>query len=197
MVLLVELVTLGSFLVCVLHALAVKGRDGIWFFGALLGLGLVRENFVAWYRLLYEYGEFTLQAGFAPVIGAVIWGYSIYLASVWAEVVAARGTEPPRPNSIGFLFAAALFMMALACFYEPFLQLMGMARWQEGTRSTGGVPWIALVGYPSLTVGFFLAWEWSRQRPSWSRLGRLTAALLSLAFVHAIGLQALKELLGW
>ena len=198
MLLFLELFTAGSFLVCLLHAVAIRGRDGLWFLGALLGLGLVRENFVALYRLLYEYGEFTLQVGFAPVIGAVIWGYSIYLAMLWAERVTGDGTNERRHSSIGFLFAVVLFMMALACFYEPFLKLMGMARWQDGTQATGDVPWIALVGYPTLTIGFFLAWDWAVQRADpWLRAGRLVSSLLPLALFHALGLQLLKNALGW
>jgi hypothetical protein len=193
----IELITLAFFLLCVAHAVALRGWEGAWLFGAMLFLGLVRENFVALYRILYEFAPLTLQLGLAPLIGSIIWGYSIYLAVVWAEGMSGEPLSERSPSR-RFLGLAALFMVALACFYEPFLRLIGMARWQIGTRATLDVPWIALVGYPTLTVGFLLAWSWAvRVRPWKRRTARLVATLVPLALVHAGGLQGLKRWLGW
>ena len=69
-----------------------------------------------------------------------------------------------------------------------------MAKWQEGTRTVLDVPLIALIGYPSLTVLFIPIWSWALRG---KRTVTLAAALTVLAVVHALGLQALKRLLGW
>lgn len=193
----IELITLLFFLVCIVHAVKTRGREGAWFFGALLFLGFVRENFVALYKLLYSFAPLTLQLGVAPLIGSIIWGYSIYLAVIWAESVLAERLSPRWPSA-AFLALASLFMMALAWFYEPFLKLIGMARWEEGTRATLDVPWIALIGYPTLTIGFLLAWSWSTRVPAGkARLLRLAVTMIPVALIHAAGLQALKGALGW
>lgn|GEM_PF-5533278 len=177
------------------------------FFGALFVLGFVRESLVALYDLLYGFAPLTFSVGKAPLIAAVIWGFSIYAAVTWTEAVGwgsafeefeeeeRRGDRSPGPR---FYLGAALFMIALACFYEPFLDLVGMARWEVGTRTTLGVPWIALVGYPTLTVPFLALWTGLRRRVSGGRRWFLTfAALPVLALVHGWGLQALKDGLGW
>jgi hypothetical protein len=88
-------------------------------------------------------------------------------------------------------------MIALACFYEPFLALIGMARWQAGTRSVLGVPLITWIGYPSLAVLFLLLWGWAMEKNSNAK--RAIALLIPLPFLaigHALGLQALKDGLG-
>ncbi|HWM90823.1 MAG TPA: hypothetical protein VN493_08660 [Thermoanaerobaculia bacterium] len=186
----IEVLTLVFFLATVAHAGATRGRGGLALFGSLLFLGFVRENFVVLREVLYGFSPLSLMLGKAPLIASIIWGYSIYLAVVWAEEVTGEPLREDRPSG-RFLAAAALFMMALACFYEPFLALIRMARWQEGTRMTLGVPWIALVGYPSLTILYLLLRGWAK-RPLlfWTGL-----AILALA--HTAGLQALKDLLGW
>lgn len=89
-------------------------------------------------------------------------------------------------------------MMALAGFYEPFLKLIDMARWQEGTRTTLDVPWITLIGYPTLTVLFLLLWcRVMRRPPGGARTALLLVGLTLLALIHAAGLQGIKDLLGW
>ncbi len=198
MLLFIECFTLACFLVCLAHALALRGREGAWLFGSLLFLGLLRENFVTLYRLLYEFAPLTLQLGLAPLIGSIIWGYSIYLCIVWVEAVTGEPLSARRPSS-RFLALAALFMMALAAFYEPFLKLIGMARWEEGTWFVLDVPPIALIGYSSLTVLFLLTWSWSLRWPVQGarRVPCLAGALVPLALGHAAGLQALKTWLGW
>jgi len=88
-------------------------------------------------------------------------------------------------------------MIALACFYEPFLALIGMARWQAGTRSVLGVPLITWIGYPSLAVLFLLLWGWAMEKNSNAK--RAIALLIPLPFLavgHALGLQAIKDALG-
>jgi hypothetical protein len=192
-----ELITLAFFLITVAHAVALRGRSGAAFFGSLLFLGFVRENFVVLRKILYGFAPLTLQLGKAPLIAAIIWGYSIYLAVVWAEVVTGESIEDRKPSG-RFLGLTGLFMMTLAGFYEPFLSLVGMARWEPGTRATLGVPWIALIGYPSLTILFLLLWcRVMRRRPGAARTGALFASLTLLALLHAAGLQGLKDLLGW
>jgi hypothetical protein len=105
--------------------------------------------------------------------------------------------EDRRPSG-RFLALAALFMIALAGFYEPFLKLIDMARWQPGTRTTLDVPWITLIGYPSLTVLFLLLWcKLMRRPPGVARAVLLLASLTALAFLHADSLQDLKDLLRW
>jgi len=193
----IELVTLAFFLVCVAHAVVRQGREGLWFFGALLTLGFLRENFVALYRILYEFAPLSLMLGAAPLIGTIIWGYSIYLAVVWAEGILDRPRARLREGPM--LGLVCLFMMALACFYEPFLARIGMARWEEGTRMVLGVPLIALVGYPSLAALFLIAYGFVRKRgfQGARRAAALGACLLPIALVHAAGLQELKKVLGW
>lgn len=186
----IEVLTLVSFLATVAHAVLLRGRSGAALFGSLLFLGLVRENFVVLREVLYGFSPLSLMLGKAPLIASIIWGYSIYLAVVWAEELTGEPLREDRPSP-RFLAAAALFMMALACFYEPFLALIRMARWQEGTRMTLDVPWIALVGYPTLTVLYLLLRSRAKQPLVFY------AGLAGLALAHAAGLQGLKDLLGW
>ncbi|MCH9651124.1 MAG: hypothetical protein K0U98_23070 [Deltaproteobacteria bacterium] len=198
MLLFAEVITLLFFLLCIAHAVARRGSEGAWFFGALLSLGLVRENFVALYRYLYEFTPLTLMLGLAPLIGSIIWGYSIYLCVVWVEGITGEALSAQWPSA-RFLGLASLFMASLACFYEPFLQLIGMARWQPGTWFVLGVPPIALVGYSSLAVFFLLAWSWvlRKDKKGMNRAALLAATLLPIALGHAAGLQILKNWLGW
>jgi hypothetical protein len=193
----IELLTLLFFLAAVAHAVWQRGRSGAGLFGALLFLGFVRENFVILRQVLYGFAPLTLMLGKAPLIASIIWGYSIYLAVVWAETMTGESLEERRPSG-RFLALAALFMVALAGFYEPFLKLIGMARWQPGTRTTLDVPWVALVGYPSLTVLFLLFWCRLMHRPPGAgRTVLLPISLTVLALVHVVGLQSLKDLLRW
>lgn len=177
-------------------------------------------------ELLYGFAPLTLRLGAAPLIAAVIWGFSIYAAVVWAEEITGRRFGPapvaatgaagaadgvariaPAPRTgarsaslpaAGLLALVALFMVALPGFYEPFLATVGMARWQEGTRTLWGVPWIALVGYPALAVpalAIHAAAARLGRRPL-HRAAALATGLGALAVAHAWGLQALKRLLG-
>lgn len=187
----IELTTLAFFLVTVVHAGRTRGREGIVFFVALLALGLVRENAVVLWNYLYAFAPLNLMLGKAPLIAAIIWGYSIYLAVVWAETVSSARLGEGRPSGL-LLLLTALFMIALAGFYEPFLETVGMSKWEEGTRRIAGVPYAALVGYPTLTAGFLLCWPVLLRKKV---LGG--ALLLALALVHAVGLQALKSALDW
>ncbi len=197
MFLFIELLTLTFFLLCIAHANACHGREGRLLMVALLGLGFVRETFVALYEILYSFAPLNFMLGPAPLIGSIIWGYSIYLAIVWAGRVTSENVADGRFGA-RFVLACAVFMMALACFYEPFLKLIGMARWQPGTLAWQDVPLIALVGYPTLAMLFLLAWRWSARRGTYPRrASALAATLLPIAFGHAFGLQGLKSLLGW
>jgi len=193
----IELLTLLFFLATVAHAVWLRGKSGAGLFGALLFLGFVRENFVILREVLYGFAPLTLRLGRAPLIASIIWGYSIYLAVVWAETMTGESLEDRRPSG-RFLVLAALFMMALAGFYEPFLKLIDMARWQPGTRTTLDIPWIALIGYPSLTVPFLLLWcRLMRRPPGAARTAVLLTGLTLLALLHVAGLQCLKDLLRW
>lgn len=198
MLLFIEVLTLAFFVATVVHAIKTRGREGFWLMGALLALGFVRENLVAAYQILYAFAPLSLMLGLAPVIGTIIWGYSIYIAMLWAEGVGGGDLRAGRGTAAGVV-GVGLFMIALVFFYEPFLRLIGMARWEDGTRWAWGVPVIALIGYPTLAVAFVLAWRWVARRgfAGRRRLAALTASLLPIAFVHAFGLQALKDLLGW
>lgn len=199
----IETLTLVFFLGCAAHAVATRGRSGAALFGAMLLLGFLRENFVTLRDILYGFGPLHLRFGRAPLIASIIWGYSIYAAVVWAEAVSegrgGRGErlEDRRPSG-RFLALAALFMIALACFYEPFLALIHMARWQAGTRTTLGVPWITWIGYPTLAVLFLFLWGWAMERRTVAgRAAALLVPLPVLACGHAAALQALKTALGW
>lgn len=193
----IELLTLLFFLATVAHAVWLRGKSGAGLFGALLFLGFVRESFVIYREVLYGFAPLTLMLGKMPLIAAIIWGYSVYLAVVWSEVMTGESLEDRRPTG-RFLALAALFMMALAGFYEPFLKLIDMARWQPGTRTTLDVPWITLIGYPSLTVLFLLLWcRLMRRSPGAARTALLLVGLTLVALVHAAGLQGGKDLLGW
>lgn len=187
------------------HAWRFHRGEGLAFFGALLWLGLVRETCVALYHLLYGFAPLTLMLGKAPLLAAVIWGFSIYAAGVWTEAMGWGSVLEKRPerrpggsgSRVGLFLGAAVFMVALACFYEPFLGRLGMARWEPGTRATLGVPWIALVGYPTLTVPVLALWMWLRRRTGVARWAWTLAGLAVLALAHAWGLQALKDGLSW
>lgn len=193
--LLVETLTLLVFLVCLIHAAWRHGRTGAGFLGALLLVGFVREGYVALRDVLYGFAPLHLMLGPAPLIASVIWGLSIYAAVVWATEVTGQGELGAPAPGPRFYAAAALFMMALAGFYEPFLELVGMARWEPGTRATFGVPWIALVGYPSLSVAFLLTYHHLRAPRGRRLIYPLTLVLLAVS--HAWGLDALKYHLGW
>ncbi len=193
----IELLTLLFFLATVAHAVRLRGTSGAGLFGALLFLGFVRENFVMLREVLYGFAPLTLKLGKAPLISSIIWGYSIYLAVVWAETMTGESLEDRRPSG-RFLGLAGLFMMALAGFYEPFLKLIDMARWQPGTRTTLDVPWIALIGYPSLTVLFLILWcRLMRRPPGAARTALVLSSLTLLALLHVVGLQSLKGLVRW
>lgn len=191
-----ELFTLGAFVALIVHGAWHRGGEGLALFAGLLALGFVRENAVAIREILYGFAPLALNLGRAPLIATVIWGLSIYAAMVFAEEVTGDpiGRRIPSARALG---AVALFMIALVGFYEPFLARVGMARWQEGTRATLGVPWIALVGYPTLAAGFLLLWGWASTRKVGLRLAILALGLPALALGHALGLQALKNALGW
>lgn len=195
-----ELFTLGAFVACWVHAARRHGRLGAVFYGALACLGAVREVAVAAWEVLYGFAPLALMLGPAPVLAAIIWAFSIYAAVTWVELVTGHGlSDPPgEPWPLRVYLLAGLFMMALAGFYEPFLELVGTAQWEDGTRATRGVPWIALVGYPTLTVGFLALWRWlGRLRGAWVRWVVAGPSLAALAVGHGFGLQALKGLLGW
>lgn len=193
----IETLTLLFFLGFVAHAVILRGAGGAAFFGAMLLMGFLRENFVVLRDILYGFAPLHLMFGRAPLIASIIWGYSIYAAVVWAEAVVGERYGDRRPSG-RFLLLVAVFMIALACFYEPFLSLIGMARWQAGTRAVLGVPLITWIGYPSLAVAFLLLWSWAMRRDS--RAKRIAALLIPLPFLavgHALGLQAVKDALGW
>lgn len=196
----IETLTLLFFLGFVAHAVALRGAGGAAFFGAMLLMGFLRENFVVLRDILYGFAPLHLMFGRAPLIASIIWGYSIYAAVVWAEAVSGEryGDRRPSAPSGYFLALAAVFMIALSCFYEPFLARIGMARWQAGTRTVLNVPLITWIGYPSLAVLFLLLWSWAMGRDS--RAKRIAALLIPLPFLaigHALGLQAVKSALGW
>ncbi|MEM8931551.1 MAG: hypothetical protein AAGE94_10265, partial [Acidobacteriota bacterium] len=189
------------FLLTAAHAVGRLGAIGARLMAAMLLLGLARENLVAVRDWLYGFAELHLALGAAPMIAAIIWGYSIYVALCWAEgitatpwVIDGRVVQP----SARALAAVGIFMVALVGFYEPLLDRVGMAKWEAGTRSTAGVPWIALIGYPSLSVPFVVGWASIERRWTGSRrLIALTGWVVALAGLHAWGLQAVKDLLGW
>ena len=199
----IELITLLFFLITVAHGLRRWRTTGLWFFAALFFLGFARENFVVLRDYLYGFAPLSLMLGKAPMIASIIWGYTIYIAVCWAEAMSGHLLVDEegrvRQPSTTFLAWVALFMIATVGFYEPFLELIGMARWEEGTRATSGIPWIALIGYPSLAVPFLALWSLaSRRFPSPSvRLLAYALLLTPLAVLHAGGLQKLKDLLGW
>ena len=202
--LLLELITGLFFVACWTHAVKVRGSAGGRLMVAMLTLGFVRETFVVYRKILYGYAELNLMVGLAPMIAAIIWGYSIYLAICWAESATGRRLEDlhRRPGALPFLLGVGLFMICLVGFYEPFLERVGMARWEEGTLRAGGVPLIALVGYPTLALPFVWIWtrmEYGSQRliggPKKWAIQQLPAILLAL--LHAGLLQILKDFLRW
>jgi len=194
-----EFATLASFVATAWWSARRWGRDGVWLVATLFALGAVRENFVILERYLYGFSDLTLMVGAAPLIAAIIWGFSIAAALAAAESIGGAPFEPGRLPRWSELGIVALFMIALAFFFEPFLALVEMARWQEGTARVAGVPRIALVGYPSfallslaLTGGVLGA-----SRRPWRRLGMLAVGVPAAALGHAWLLQRLKDGLGW
>src|SRR6185503_14508274 len=183
-----ELLTVAFTIATGWHAWRLRGGDGVWMFGSLLVLGTLRENFVALAQWLYGFAPLRLRAGAAPMIAAVVWAFSIYAALCWVEEVRDErwGVGDWRP-SWRFLGLVALFMMALACLYEPFLALIRMARWEEGTWKVAGVPVIALLGYPSLAVAFLAAFAalGRRLRRGAPLFAGLAVVVPLLAFAHA------------
>ena len=194
----IELFTLFSFLICIVEALRSRGATGGWFFFAALTMGVVRENFVIVRDYLYGFAPLTLMVGKAPLIGAIIWGFSIYACIVWAEVVSGERFDrtPPTPRFTGLV---CLFLLSLAFFFEPFLKLIDMARWQAGTRSVLDVPLIAMIGYPSMTALFLAMWGplLGPDRPPARRAGGIVVAMTAISLLHVVALQGLKGALGW
>jgi hypothetical protein len=196
----IELLVLAAFVATMTHL--VRGRrDGAWLLCSFAVAGWVRESFVIVMRYLYGFAPLALVLGATPVISFVIWGFSIYAALLWAETVvdpARLGAGERHPGG-RLLAGVALFMVALAVFYEPFLKLIAMARWEAGTRATLDVPWIALVGYPSMAVLLLLvhATVMRRTRGVAAWVAALVAAMSTLAVAHAAALQQLKRALGW
>jgi hypothetical protein len=197
--LLLELFTLAAFVATGFWARRRFGRDGAWLYGFLFALGGVRENFVILRDVLYGYAELRLMLGRAPLVGAIIWGFAIIAAIAAAEAIGGRAFRPDRVPRPGEAALVALFMVALAGFFEPFLALVEMARWQPGTATVGGVPLIALVGYPTLALAALAAGGaiLGRWRGARARLAALLPATLGLALGHAWGLAWLKARLGW
>lgn len=194
-----ELFTLASFVATGWWAWRRFGRDGLWLHGFLFALGGVRENFVVLQRVLYGYADLHLLIGRAPAIGAVIWGFAIAAGIAAAEALRREPFRPDRLPRAGELGWVALFLVALAGFFEPFLKTVEMARWQPGTATVLDVPKIALVGYPSFAVASLLVAGvlLGRFRRPGPRLLSLALAVPPLALGHAWGLQRLKDALGW
>ena len=197
--LVLELFTLASFAATGWWAWRRFGRDGLWLYGFLFVLGGVRENFVVLERVLYGYADLHLLLGRAPAIGAVIWGFSIIAALAAAEAIRGQPFALARVPRAAELLLVALFMTALAGFFEPFLRTVEMARWQPGTATVLDVPKIALVGYPTFAVTSLLVAGplLGRLRSPGARAAALALAVLPLALGHAWGLQRLKDALGW
>jgi hypothetical protein len=197
--LLFELAMAGAFVASAFWAVRRWRYDGLWLAAFLFALGAVRENFVALARMLYGFADLTFELGAAPLIAAVVWGFSILAAISAGEALGGRGFAPTRPPDARQLGLAALFLVALAGFYEPLLARADMARWEPGTLALAGVPLVALVGYPSLGVAA-LALSGAVQRRFRAARPRLVAYALAtpaLALGHAVALGALKRLLGW
>ncbi len=193
-----ELFTVASFLACAIASMRTRGALGAWLYVTVTLLGAVRENFVIFERWLYGFADLSLMLGRAPVVSAVIWAFSIDAGVAFAERVTGEPLAPGR-LSARFHAAVALFLIALAGFYEPFLRIVDMARWEPGTARVLDIPKIALIGYPTLAVAFLALWSWVLGR--WSSLrARLIAFALvlpALAWTHAWGLVRLKRWLGW
>ena len=193
-----ELTTLAAFLACAIAATRKRGALGLWLYGSVTVLGALRENFVVLARALYGFADLAFTLGRAPLLSAVIWGLSIDAAVAFAERTTPDRLAPGRLPA-RFQAAVAAFMLALAGFYEPFLKLVDLARWEPGTRRVFGVPQLALVGYPTLALLFlalfaFVTARWPRPGP---RFVAFALAIPVLAFGHAAALTALKRWLGW
>src|SRR5262249_47364322 len=116
----VESLTLAFLFGLIAQAVILRGWTGARFFAALLVLGFLRESFVAGHDILSTFSALHLRLGRAPLLASIIWGFSIYAAVVWAETVSGERFGERRLSTL-FLALVALFMIALACFYEPFL----------------------------------------------------------------------------
>lgn len=197
--LLFELAIVGGFATAAVWSGRRFRRDGVWLAGFLFALGALRENLVALARLLYGFADLTFELGAAPLIAALVWGFSILAAVAAGEALAGRRFEPDRRPDGAILALAALFLVALAGFYEPLLARAGMARWEPGTVTVARVPAIALAGYPTLGAAALAlsGWVLGRWRERAPRLLAFAVATPLLAFGHAVGLQALKRWLGW
>lgn len=193
-----EIITVAAFLASAAHALSRWGVGvGAWWVGGLLWLGWLRESWVVLRQVLYGFAPLTLMLGKTPLISAVIWGFSIHAAVVFAETVTGETLAELRP-SVRFYGAVALFMAALAMFFEPFLALTEMARWELGTRTTLGVPWIALVGYTTMATLFLWVFCTVVRRTPLPRRGlSLPVRVAAVALLHAQGLLWLKRWLAW
>lgn len=192
----IELLVVLAFMATMVHLWRRPG--GGWLLLSFAVAGWVRETYVLLMRYLYGFAPLTLVLGPTPVISFVIWGFSIYAALLFAETLTgtAAGDRHPHPS---LLAAVAVFMMTLAIFYEPFVKLIAMARWESGTRTTLDVPWIALVGYPTMAVAL-LAAHATVLRKVRATLARTIALLVTMSVIavgHAAGLQRLKDALDW
>lgn len=197
--LLFELAMTGAFLAVAAWAARRWGSSGLWLVGFLFALGILRENFVALARLLYGFADLHLELGAAPLVAAVVWGFSILAAVSAAEAITGRPFDPGEPPAGTPLLVAALFLVTLAGFYEPLLARAGMARWEAGTLTIARTPAIALIGYPALGAAALalsgaIQARWPERR---ARLAAYALATPLLALAHAVGLQGLKRALGW
>lgn len=206
----IELVVIAAFVAAMAHAVARFGlKPGLVYAGALLWLGVAREAFVVIGDYLYGFAPLTFEIGRLPLVAALIWGFCIHAAVVFAEVVTGEslveslvptrryGGLELRPSAV-FLVATAVFLESLACFFEPFLKLIGMARWEAGTRTLLDIPWIALVGYPTMALLFLPLFAATARAVTGRRL--VSSLAIRVGFVgvaHAWALQGLKRALGW
>ncbi len=193
-----ELVTLGATILCFWHAVRTRGAEGGWLFASALFMGFFREGFVVARDYLYGYADLTLMIGRVPVIGAIIWSYCIWLAVVWVERVSGERIGTARLTARACALVA-VFLVALACFFEPFLKLVDMARWQTGTWKVLDLPMIATIGYPTMTLLFlWIFGAVARRVPAGPRRGAALAAALAFgSAAHVVVLQALKTRIGW
>ena len=189
----VEVVVLVFFVGVSWGVVRRHGADGAWFIGMVALAGFARENWVSIHRILYEFAPLRVFVGKAPLVATVIWAVSIELARIWSDVVLG-----PRSVRSSRWAGVALFMVSLAFFYEPFLKAIRFARWEPGTRTFLDVPWIAMIGYPTLALVILAGFEGGMKiRTRLARIGWLFLFVPLLAIGHGAGLAALKHRLRW
>jgi len=174
----------------VYHSLRFRGAafTAMFFTGGAF-LGVLRENTVALLTPLYAYNPatFHLWIGAAPLILAVFWSFTLYLALSLSEVIAGGSLLDGRRRA-GVILLSMAFMAAYACFNEAYSSLFPMVLWKFTPAVTlwGGTPVMVLWGYAGMALIFllFLPPVYRLRLPAAGRVAVFSASTVLMIPLH-------------